>query len=319
MTLALLISLVAAVVPTAVYATIFYWADRYEREPLWLLGAAFVWGAVPAIIVSIVGELILGAQFIAAPGSMSAALLESTIIVPVVEETVKALALFAIYRWAYNELDNVLDGLIYGAMIGFGFAMTENFLYFISAYRTGGYVNLTLVIFMRAVLFGLNHAVYTSFTGIGLGLARTAQRRSTRRAYVVAGLLAAIITHGLHNFGATLAVISLPNIFFSIGLAAVGLGLLVLAIGLTWQQEQHCLRTELADEVGQTLRAEEYALLLKNHYRPLRRRSRLQRRRLQLSAELAFRKFRLRTLGVEGEPDMPAQIERIRTELAEYA
>ena len=57
---ALFISLAAAIIPTVIYVLIFYWADRYEREPLWLTAVAFIWGAVPAIIVSIIGEFVLG-------------------------------------------------------------------------------------------------------------------------------------------------------------------------------------------------------------------------------------------------------------------
>ena len=34
--LALWISLAAAILPTMIYVLVFYWADRYEREPLWL-------------------------------------------------------------------------------------------------------------------------------------------------------------------------------------------------------------------------------------------------------------------------------------------
>ncbi len=69
-----------------------------------------------------------------------------------------------------HEFDGVLDGLIYGVLIGFGFAMTENFFYFIGAFDEGGFVNLTAVIILRSVVFGLNHAFYTSLTGIGFGL-----------------------------------------------------------------------------------------------------------------------------------------------------
>lgn len=58
-----------------------------------------------------------------------------------------------------HEFDGVLDGLTYGAIIGFGFAMTENFLYFIGAFSEGGFVDLTVLIFLRAVIFGLNHTL----------------------------------------------------------------------------------------------------------------------------------------------------------------
>jgi RsiW-degrading membrane proteinase PrsW (M82 family) len=312
---AILVSAVAAIAPTLIYVAIFYLADRYEREPLWLLVAAFLWGAVPAIIVSVLGEMVLGARFISAPGTAPAALLEGSIIVPVVEEIVKGSALFAIYWWAYDELDNVLDGLVYGAMIGFGFAMTENFLYFVGAYGQGGYANLTVVIFLRAILFGLNHALYSGLTGIGLGLARLARNPVARWLYPLLGLLAAIAAHSLHNFGIALTAANSVNILFSVALASLGLALLIIVIGLTWQYERRCLRQELADEVGVTLSQSEYETLLRKRLRSPRQRNARERRRLQLGAELALRKNRLRTLGTEREPNLPQEIKHIRTQL----
>lgn len=312
---AFLISAVAAIVPTLIYVIMFYLADRYEREPLWLLGAAFLWGAVPAILVSVLGEMFLGARFVRAPGTAPAALLEGSFIVPIVEEVVKGSALFAIYWWVYDEFDNVLDGLIYGAMIGFGFAMTENFLYFFGAVGQGGYASLTTIVFLRAVLFGLNHAFYTGLTGIGLGLARLDPRPVARWLYPILGLLAAIAAHSLHNFGITLTSVNSANIWFSIALASLGLTLLVIVIGLTWQYEGRCLREELADEVGVTVSQEEYETLLQQRLRSPKRRDEHERRRLQLSAELALHKNRLRRMGSEREPNLLQEISQIRTEL----
>ena len=176
---ALFISLAAAIIPTVIYVLIFYWADRYEREPLWLTAVAFIWGAVPAIIVSIIGEFVLGWQSIDAPDSVAGAIVNGAIIAPIVEELAKGTALLLIFWFMRHEFDGVLDGVVYGALIGFGFAMTENFFYFVGAYDEGGYGQLSFVIFLRAVLFGLNHAFYTGLTGIGLGMARWVHRRSS--------------------------------------------------------------------------------------------------------------------------------------------
>ena len=50
--------LVLGIATMLVYALILWWFDRYEKEPLGLLLAAFLWGAVPAIIFSLVVELV---------------------------------------------------------------------------------------------------------------------------------------------------------------------------------------------------------------------------------------------------------------------
>ncbi len=43
----------------------------------------------------------------------------------------KGLALVALFYLARQEFDGPLDGIVYGALIGFGFSMTENLLYFL--------------------------------------------------------------------------------------------------------------------------------------------------------------------------------------------
>ena len=87
MLLALLISLVAAILPTYIYTSLFYWADRYEREPRALVLIAFFWGAIPAVIASLIAELAIGAPFVRSPDSLNAALVEGTLVAPVIEET----------------------------------------------------------------------------------------------------------------------------------------------------------------------------------------------------------------------------------------
>lgn len=315
---ALTLSLIAAIVPALLYAALFYWADRYEREPLWLGIAAFLWGALPAIVMSFYSEFLLSVALIQSPDSVAGALFEKMVIVPAVEEIIKGLALFAIFRWFHNEFDNSLDGLVYGALVGLGFAMTENFLYFVGAFGVGGLSTLTTVIFLRAVLFGLNHAFYTSLTGICLGLAREKVRPRERWGYPAIGLTAAIIVHSIHNLGITMTAFNQLSILFSILLAMLGLFLLLAVIRINWHSERQTFEVELADEVGYTITDAEYKTLLSNWYRPLRRRSadeNARARRLHLSAELAFHKQRLRKLGPSREPNLPRQIGRIRTKL----
>jgi len=315
---ALLISLIAAIVPTFLYALLFYWADRYEREPLWLLAIAFMWGGLPAVIMSFLGEWLIGTPFVHTPNSAMAMLVEGSIVVPIVEETVKAMALLGIFIWAYEEFDNALDGLVYGALIGFGFAMTENFLYFIGAFSGGGFTELSTVIFLRSILFGMNHALYTSIVGVGFGLVRNRTDRLGRLLIPFVALLIAIVIHSLHNLGVALTAVNPLNIIFSIILAACGLILLLAAIGITWQQERELLQIELADEVGETLTEAEYMTLTRNWSRPLRRRNEAERqqvRRMHLYVELALHKRRLSHLGIEREPMLDEQIALIREKL----
>ncbi len=312
------LSLTAAVIPTILYALAFYLADRYEREPTWMVVVAFLWGAIPAIVASLLGELIIGAPMINVPGSLAESVVETAIVAPLVEELIKGFAVYLIYRLFRNEFDGILDGLTYGAMIGFGFAMTENFFYYVGAFSEGGFGDLTLLIFLRSVIFGLNHAFYTGLLGIGLGMARHSKTAAGRRLWVIFGFSAAVLTHALHNFGASISAVNGFGILLSLGMAILGVGLVLLALLLTWQQELKWLSQELGEEVGYLLTADEYASLTRSW-----RRSKLlnprhygaQARRMQLLVELAFRKHRLRRLGTEREPQLSNQIAQLRSQV----
>jgi len=312
MLLAFSIILVATIVPTYLYTRLFYWADRYEREPLWLVISAFLWGAIPAVVASLIAEMIL------ATPTRHVGLIEDAISAPIVEELSKGFALLLIFWFMRREFDGVLDGLIYGSMIGFGFAMTENFLYFVGAYDQGGYGNLTLIFFLRTVLFGLNHAFYTGFTGMGLGLARESNSALARLLWPLVGLSFAITAHSLHNVGANLAERNGLGLVLSLLVAAVGFILIVCTILLSWRYERNSIRTELADEVGITLTAQEYATLLNQWRNPLHRPKSewAAARRLQLCVELALRKHRVRRLGAQRESTLPNEIAQIRAQLA---
>lgn len=315
---ALWISLAAAIIPTIIYVLILYWVDRYEREPLWLTSVAFLWGAVPAIVVSIIGEFVLGWQWVDTPDSITGAVVEGALIAPVVEEMAKAVALILIFVIMRHEFDGVLDGVVYGALIGFGFAMTENFLYFVGAYDEGGYGQLSVVIFLRAVLFGLNHAFYTGLTGIGLGLARVARSHTSAVAWAAFGFAAALITHSLHNLGASLASVNIVGLGLSLIVAGGGILLVVVAILLSWRHERTCLQLELAEEVGILLTPAEYEEIVRRWRNPLHVRGQVAReraRRFHDLVELALKKNRLRH-GAGGEaPQLVHDITQLREKL----
>jgi len=49
---------------------------------------------------------------------------------PIVEESAKAFILFVLFFWKKDEFDGIVDGIVYAGMVGLGFAMTENILYY---------------------------------------------------------------------------------------------------------------------------------------------------------------------------------------------
>ena len=235
-----LLILAGALIPTLLWVFVFYRADFYEREPLWLVTVAFVWGAVPAIVVSLLAEIALGAPLSGSAGTLSGEIVEASIVAPVVEEIVKALALFAIFRKLQHEFDGVIDGLTYGALVGFGFSMTENVFYYIGTYREEGGVAVGFLMYLRGIVFGLNHAVFTGLTGIGFGLSRHSTDPAGRALWPILGLFFAILAHASHNFGAVISSVHFAGPLITLGTAVVASSVLFVAYVLGWKQEQQC-------------------------------------------------------------------------------
>lgn len=311
LTVGFLLSFLVAVLPTVGWAVFVWWCDRYEREPIPLALAAFFWGAVPAVLVAVVLEMALDAPAAILGSEVIGSVAASSAIAPVIEEIAKGAALVLILLLWPGEFDDLLDGLLYGALIGFGFAMTENLLYFVGALIEGGWQAWSVTVLMRSVVFGLNHAFFTAFTGAGLGYARALPGRGARFAVSLLGLALAIFSHALHNLGATLTSVSTPAILISFLNGISGVLLIVLMFALALRQENLWLRRELADEVGGLLTAPEYEALLSMRSRRSavgqaaraggRDAARTARQFQRAATELAFCKHRIRRTGEAAE------------------
>src|SRR3990172_11671190 len=149
--MALLVSLFFGFVPMFLFAAFVYWLDRYEKEPKALLGAAFFWGVVIAAGGAFIINTVFGIGIYIFTGSEGAAELGTTsIVAPIVEEFLKGLAVAIMFFIFYKEFDSILDGIIYGGMVGLGFAATENTIYiYRNGYLDGGWGGLVLVAFIR--------------------------------------------------------------------------------------------------------------------------------------------------------------------------
>jgi RsiW-degrading membrane proteinase PrsW (M82 family) len=308
---ALWLSTVAAAAPAVLYSLLVVSFDRLEREPWRLLLGAFGWGAVVAALFSALVGAITGGVLSAAYGDQAGTLLNVGLGAPFIEETFKGVALLGLLLMFRAELDDVLDGLIYGALIGLGFAMTENILYFGQAYLTSGVSGLTRLFLVRAVLGGLGHALYTGTTGAAVGWARGRHGRGLLRFVVpVLGWGLAVFQHFLWNTGpffiamrrgpdsSLLSLVLMEAALFTLPplliLAAVALG--------AGRRESAILRDQLAEEAqAGVLTPEEYDTLTSGRLRwraslaAYRRggvaRWALQQRFFQAAAELAFHKY----------------------------
>lgn len=201
---ALMLGFIAATIPVPLYIVLVLWIDRYEAEPLWMLATAFFWGALIATFFAFVLNTtsleLVRALTNASAGEAFAAVISA----PIVEETGKAVILFIFFFWKKDEFDGVVDGIVYASMSALGFAMTENILYYGNAAAQGGGGGLTAVLIIRGFFAPFSHPLFTSLTGIGLGLARQSNNIGVKVLTPIVGLLMAIFMHSIWNGSAVL-------------------------------------------------------------------------------------------------------------------
>jgi protease PrsW len=201
----LLIGLISATLPVPLYLMLVLWIDRYEAEPLWMLATAFFWGALVAVFFAYLINTASGLIVTILTNDVRAgAAFGAVISAPIVEESAKALILFIFFFWKKDEFDGVIDGIVYAAMVGLGFAMTENIQYYGRAVSQAGGGGLTLVFIIRGAFAPFSHPLFTSLTGIGLGLARQSRNTLVKIITPIFGLLAAISMHSIWNGSAVI-------------------------------------------------------------------------------------------------------------------
>ncbi|MFB6198055.1 MAG: PrsW family intramembrane metalloprotease, partial [Halobacteriaceae archaeon] len=198
-------------------------------EPLTLLVGTFLLGFLFAGFAAIVNsQLVSFAQVV--PFGM---VLFFFFIVGPVEEFVKILAV-RLYAYRSSSFHAVIDGAVYGAMAGLGFATIENSLYITQRYvqATGGDAGSVLLATAQIAVIrtfaGPGHVIYSAFAGYYLGLAKFNSENAGP--IIVKGLLIATIIHGLYN---TL-INYLVNIQSALGLQAIPTGILFILFVLVY-------------------------------------------------------------------------------------
>jgi RsiW-degrading membrane proteinase PrsW (M82 family) len=198
---ALALVALSAVPALALFAYV-YRADVTTPEPLELVVGTFILGILFAGFAAIVNTSLGGLQRFPVVGLF----LFFFLVVGPTEETVKLLAV-RLLPYRHESFDAVVDGAVYGAAAGLGFATIENALYISRGITMSGQVvgqtGLGELIGMGAgitalrALAGPGHVIYSAFAGYYLGLAKFNPDRSGP--IVVKGLLIAALIHGLYN------------------------------------------------------------------------------------------------------------------------
>jgi RsiW-degrading membrane proteinase PrsW (M82 family) len=238
-------------VPMFLFAAFINWLDRYEKEPKLLLGAAFLWGVVIAGGGAYILNTAVGMGIYSLTGSASAADFSTTsIAAPIIEEALKGFAVLIVFLIFRNEFDSILDGVVYGAITAMGFAAIENVLYiYRNGFQDGGWGGFWTLVFIRVVLVGWMHPFFTSFTGIGLAVARTNRNLLIKIIAVPAGYTVAVMTHAFHN---TFSTVIGGGGGFILGLIADYIGYAFMLGFIIWMivNERSILKRQLVEEVN---------------------------------------------------------------------
>lgn len=197
-----------AIAPVAAVIWFIYHKDKYDHEPLKYLILAYVIGLACAAVVPFISGKInwLPEQY---RGTQMEIFLTAFVVIALVEETIKFIFLRGLFfnRSVFNE---PIDGIVYGVMIGMGFATLEN-LYFV---MDGGWQTAVLRMFTAIPA----HAVFGIVMGYYVGKAKYVPHRNLE--YSLKAIFVTIFLHGIYNY------LLLQDKFPYLGILAI-LGLVV--------------------------------------------------------------------------------------------
>lgn len=193
---------------------------------------AFLYGGSVGVGIAVLLHFLFdfGYQQAGGPIPLSDAFVAAVVFAPLVEEFAKGLGLGGL-KGRIQELE---DGIIYGAGLGLGFAATENFVYGITALLDGGFGDALVTIVVRIFSSMLLHSSASALVGFGYAMALLRGRSigSVFPYYVLA-----VVLHAVYNF-----LVSTQEL---IGLLAAVIMVVTVAVGMR-------RRIEHLDEAGAT-------------------------------------------------------------------
>jgi protease PrsW len=248
--LAELVGIVAALVPVGSIVAALLWIDRWEPEPARMLWLAFGWGASVAAITALLVNNTAAAVGDALLGHGSGDKVSAIISAPLFEEGLKGVFVLGIMYFLRDEFDGVIDGVVYAGFVAAGFAFTENIYYFARVFVDSGFGDLSsgviALFILRGVLSPFAHPLFTSMTGIGIGIAALTANRRLRVAAPILGYLGAAGLHSLWNFSTTVGTGStFINLYFLI-MVPIFAGMVFMVV---WQRrrEQRIVAAQLPE------------------------------------------------------------------------
>ena len=184
-----LIALFVGILPAIMLVCFIYWKDRYVHEPWkWVLKAFFfgVLSSIPAIIIELLLPDVEEDSFLHSAYS-------AFIVASMSEEAMKMLFFWLLVR-KNPYFDERMDGIVYCAAVGLGFAGLENMGYMLSNLD-----QLASVAIMRAFVSVPGHFFFAVFMGYYYSLAVYGPKEK-KKLMLVAAFVVPFILHGLFDF-----------------------------------------------------------------------------------------------------------------------
>ena len=225
--------LMVSIVPPILYLIWIRNAELCRRESMGSVLLAFGFAAVGSIGAAYIIESLL-VTTLYSPGSVLSRgfwgiqpndqnvqlFILAVFIAPVVEEFTKSWAVLVL-RPRLNEIE---DGLVYGAAAGLGFAAVENVLYNASALVQGAEVFLVIAM-SRALTSTLLHASATAISGYGIARSKFHKMAGHPESWAIY-YMGAVLLHAffnlfaiMGNFASDVAFVSVIGLMLSFLLA----------------------------------------------------------------------------------------------------
>jgi hypothetical protein len=229
-----------ALVVAVIYLGILRLVDLNEKEPLWAIGLLFTYGAAAAVLV----HLLLGSPLLRL-GVWPPAIAEETARLVAILGGAAVLGVVSQMR-GWREIGGAMDGIVYGAAAGLGFATARIAIdRMILADALGPGFAAGPATIVTTALMELRDGVFGALIGAGVGAASGTTSILKRKALPLAGWIAAVATHAAYLALArgSAGIAAQARLWIVLFLPAIAL-LAVMAVAL--RQEKRAIRDYLA-------------------------------------------------------------------------
>jgi RsiW-degrading membrane proteinase PrsW (M82 family) len=252
-------ALAASTVIFVVYGSLFWWfttrIDRYSRQPLSLIAAAFVWGGFGATwTIALSGNTALIGLYAKLVDQNFALSWGAGLSAPFFEELGKGAGVLLLMFIAPRVIRTAYDGFIIGAFAGLGFEILEDIFYALNSApeQFGSHQLATSLntVALRLLTGFSAHILYTAIFGAGLVylVGTVAQPRRVGRGLIL--MITAMLLHGLWDSVTALAggdgKVILPLLA---GITLLAFAAVITVFNLTVGPERATMRAVMTPEM----------------------------------------------------------------------